>query len=184
MTNVVPAVQDFIGGQLPIVHWLLLGISALGSGWFVALGFAALGLLALSMGRRDLALVLAVGTLCFPMEWLLKYFTSPDQISFGQLAGALFDVGGHGLDDIADFPAGHAVYLIHGFVAVADQGWFVTGEIVRGRPTTLLADGFYQVARRTFYSEGGSAPLPMPPPDDRVAPAKPALEAEHSSWKA
>lgn len=109
MTNVVPAVQDFIGAQLPFVHWLLLGISAMGSGWFVALGFAALGLLALSKGRRDLALILAIGTLCFPMEWLLKYFTSPDQISFGQLAGALFDVGGRGLDDIADFPAGHAL---------------------------------------------------------------------------
>lgn len=109
MTNVVPAVQDFVQGQLTFVHWLLLAISALGSGWFVALGFAALGLLALSMGRRDLALILAVGTLCFPFEWLLKYFTSPDQISFGALFAALFDVGGHGLDDIADFPAGHAL---------------------------------------------------------------------------
>lgn len=109
MSDVVPVVQRFVQDQLPVVHGLLLGISAMGSGWFVALGFAALGLLALSKGRRDLALILAVGTLCFPMEWLLKYFTSPDQISLGQLVSALFDVGGRGLDDVADFPAGHAL---------------------------------------------------------------------------
>lgn len=109
MVNVVPAVQDAVQGQIPIVHWLLLLISSLGSGWFVAVGFAVLGLLALSMGRRDLAIVLAVGTLCFPFEWLLKYFTSSSPISLGDLAGALLDVGGRGLDDIADFPAGHAL---------------------------------------------------------------------------
>ena len=53
----------------------------LGSGWFVALAFAVLGLLALSRGRRDLALLLALGTLAFPMEWALKYFVSPEAIS-------------------------------------------------------------------------------------------------------
>ena len=37
-----------------------------------------LGLLALSRGRRDLALLLALGTLAFPMEWALKYFVSPE----------------------------------------------------------------------------------------------------------
>jgi membrane-associated phospholipid phosphatase len=109
MSDVVPVVQRFIQDELPAVHWLLLAISGLGSGWFVALGFAALGLLALAKGRRDLALILAIGTLCFPIEWLLKYFTSPNPISFASLGAALFDVGGHGLDDIADFPAGHAL---------------------------------------------------------------------------
>lgn len=109
MSDVVPAVQRFVQDELQPVHWLLLAISGLGSGWFVALGFGVLGLLALAKGRRDLALILAIGTLCFPMEWLLKYFTSPDPISFGSLGAALFDVGGRGLDDIADFPAGHAL---------------------------------------------------------------------------
>ena len=84
-------------------------ISALGSGWFVALAFAILGLLALSRGRRDLAFLLALGTLCFPMEWALKYFTSAEVISLPTLISAMFDVNGVGLDDLADFPAGHAL---------------------------------------------------------------------------
>ena len=75
MATVVPAVHAWVQTNLPFVEIVIVGISALGSGWFVALAFAALGLLALARGRRDLALLLALGTLCFPMEWALKYFT-------------------------------------------------------------------------------------------------------------
>ena len=64
-TIVVPA-STWIEVHVPVLDTLIIGISALGSGWFVALAFAALGLLALSRGRRDLALLLALGTLCFP----------------------------------------------------------------------------------------------------------------------
>jgi len=109
MTNVVPAVHGFIETNLPPIEFLIVALSALGSGWFVALAFAALGLLALSRGRRDLAFLLALGTLCFPMEWALKYFTSAEVISLPTLIAAMFDVNGVGLDDIADFPAGHAL---------------------------------------------------------------------------
>ena len=109
MSTVVPAVRGWMESNLMPVEYLIVAISALGSGWFVALAFAALGLLALARGRRDLAVLLAFGTLCFPIEWLLKYFTSPEAISLATLVGALFDVGGIGLDDIADFPAGHAL---------------------------------------------------------------------------
>jgi membrane-associated phospholipid phosphatase len=109
MSTVVPAVRGWMEANLMPVEVVIVAISALGSGWFVALAFAALGLLALARGRQDLALLLAFGTLCFPIEWLLKYFTSPEAISLGILIGALFDVGGIGLDDIADFPAGHAL---------------------------------------------------------------------------
>jgi membrane-associated phospholipid phosphatase len=107
-TIVVPA-STWIEVHVPLLDTLIIGISALGSGWFVALAFAALGLLALSRGRRDLALLLALGTLCFPMEWALKYFTSAEAISLPTLANAIFNVNGVGLDDIADFPAGHAL---------------------------------------------------------------------------
>jgi membrane-associated phospholipid phosphatase len=107
-TIVVPA-STWIEIHVPVLDTLIIGISALGSGWFVALAFAALGLLALSRGRRDLALLLALGTLCFPMEWALKYFTSAEAISLPTLVNAIFDVNGVGLDDIADFPAGHAL---------------------------------------------------------------------------
>jgi membrane-associated phospholipid phosphatase len=109
MSTVVPAVHDWVGTNLPPIEIIIVGISALGSGWFVALAFAVLGLLAMARGRRDLALILALGTLCFPIEWMLKYFTSSEAISVGALFGALFDVNGVGLDDIADFPAGHAL---------------------------------------------------------------------------
>ena len=109
MRTVVLPVSAWVEGNLPILDTLIVGISALGSGWFVALAFAALGLLALSRGRRDLALLLALGTLCFPMEWALKYFTSEEAISLPTLVNALFDVNEIGLDDIADFPAGHAL---------------------------------------------------------------------------
>ena len=105
----VPRVREWVESMLPPLHWLLLGISGLGSGWFVAGGFAVLGLLALFKGRRDLALVLAAGTLAFPMEWALKYFTSTQEISLAQFGAALFNLNETGLDDLADFPAGHAL---------------------------------------------------------------------------
>ena len=89
MNDVVPAIRDWVEHTLPPLHALLLGISALGSGWFVTLGFALLGLLALAKGRRDLALILAAGTLAFPIEWALKYFTAIPAVSPGQLYGYL-----------------------------------------------------------------------------------------------
>jgi membrane-associated phospholipid phosphatase len=109
METVVLPLSSWVEATIPLLDTLIIGISALGSGWFVALAFAALGLLALSRGRRDLAFLLALGTLCFPMEWALKYFTSAEAISLPTLINALFDVNGIGLDDIADFPAGHAL---------------------------------------------------------------------------
>jgi len=109
MSTVVPAVHGFVETRLPPLETLIIGISALGSGWFVALAFAGLGLLALARGRRDLAFLLAVGTLCFPMEWALKYFVSPDAIDLTVLVRAMLNVNEIGLDDIADFPAGHAL---------------------------------------------------------------------------
>ncbi len=109
MANVVERAHVWVQANLAPLETLILGISALGSGWFVALAFAALGLLALARGRRDLALLLALGTLCFPIEWALKYFTSAEVISLPALVSALFNVNDIGLDDIADFPAGHAL---------------------------------------------------------------------------
>ncbi len=109
MTAVVPRVHDWVESTAPPLDALLIGISGLGSGWFVAAGFGVLGLLALAKGRRDLALVLAAGTLAFPIEWALKFFTAIPSITPAQLFTALFDVGGIGLDDLADFPAGHAL---------------------------------------------------------------------------
>ena len=109
MTSVVPPVQHWVANHAPPLDALLVGISGLGSGWFVALGFAVAGLFALARGRRDLALVLAAGTLAFPIEWALKYFTAIPEISLATLWNAMFNVGGRGLDDIADFPAGHAL---------------------------------------------------------------------------
>lgn len=109
MGTVVPAVHGWVESNLAPVEALIVGISGLGSGWFAALAFAGLGLLALARGRRDLAFLLALGTLCFPMEWALKYFTSAEAISLPTLVRAMFDVNGVGLDDIADFPAGHAL---------------------------------------------------------------------------
>jgi membrane-associated phospholipid phosphatase len=109
MRTVVLPISGWVEANIPVLDTLIIGISALGSGWFVALAFATLGLLALSRGRRDLAFLLALGTLCFPMEWALKYFTSEQAISLPVLVNALFDVNEIGLDDIADFPAGHAL---------------------------------------------------------------------------
>ena len=109
MRTVVPAVDGWVGANIPVLETIIIGISALGSGWFVALAFAALGLLALATGRRDLAVLLALGTLCFPIEWALKYFTSAEAITLPALVSAIFNVNNIGLDDIADFPAGHAL---------------------------------------------------------------------------
>ncbi len=119
MGDVLPAIHTWIQVNLPPVEALIVAISGLGSGWFVALAFAILGLLALSRGRRDLALLLALGTLAFPMEWALKYFVSPEAVTIQQLVSAIFDVGGIGLDDIADFPAGHALRatVLYGLIA-------------------------------------------------------------------
>jgi membrane-associated phospholipid phosphatase len=109
MSTVVPSVHGWVERTLPPVESLVVAISALGSGWFVALAFAACGLLALAYGRRDLAFLLALGTLCFPMEWALKYFVSAEAISLPALVAAILNVNDVGLDDIADFPAGHAL---------------------------------------------------------------------------
>ncbi len=109
MGTVVPAVHGWVETNLSPVDTVIIGLSALGSGWFVALAFAVLGLLALAFGRRDLAVLLAVGTLCFPIEWALKYFTSAESINVAALVSAIFNVNDIGLDDIADFPAGHAL---------------------------------------------------------------------------
>ena len=119
MTTVVPAVHGWVVTNAEPIDVLLRAISALGSGWFVALGFACTGLLALAKGRRDLALLLALGTLAFPIEWALKFFTASPEISLGTLVQAIFNVHGIGLDDIADFPAGHALRatVFYGLVA-------------------------------------------------------------------
>jgi membrane-associated phospholipid phosphatase len=121
MANVVPQLQDWVETNLRVVDALIVGISALGSGWFVALAFAALGLLALARGRRDLAVLMALGTLCFPMEWALKYFTSAEAVSLPALVRAIFNVNNIGLDDLADFPAGHALRatVLYGLTAFA-----------------------------------------------------------------
>jgi membrane-associated phospholipid phosphatase len=109
MINVVPPIQHWVMTNAPPLDALLVGISGLGSGWFVGLGFGIAGLVALVRGRTDLALLLAAGTLAFPIEWALKYFTADPEISLAKLGNALFNIGGIGLDDIADFPAGHAL---------------------------------------------------------------------------
>ncbi|MFN2484479.1 MAG: phosphatase PAP2 family protein [Candidatus Limnocylindria bacterium] len=119
MSDVVPALQSVVRDDLPVLHSVLLVLSALGSGWFISLGFAVLGLGMLAIRRRDLAWLAAIGTLAFPMEWALKYFTADPAISLRQLWSGLFDIGGIGLDDIADFPAGHALRatVFYGIVA-------------------------------------------------------------------
>ncbi len=119
MGTVVSPTQAWVAQNAPPLDALLIGVSGLGSGWFVALGFAAAGLLALARRRVDLALLLAAGTLAFPIEWALKYFTAIPEISPAQLGDALFNVSNIGLDDIADFPAGHALRatVFYGLVA-------------------------------------------------------------------
>lgn len=125
MMNVVPPVQDWVMTNAPPLDALLVGISGLGSGWFVAIGFGLAGLVALVRRRTDLALLLAAGTLAFPIEWALKYFTAVDpQVSLPEVWNALFNVGGRGLDDIADFPAGHALRatVFYGLLAFCVAG--------------------------------------------------------------
>jgi membrane-associated phospholipid phosphatase len=119
MVNVVIPIHDWMEANLPFIESALTAISALGSGWFVGLGFAVCGLFALAKGRRDLALLLALGTLAFPMEWALKYFVAIPPITLQDLFAAMFNVGGFGLDDIAVFPAGHALRAMafYGLVA-------------------------------------------------------------------
>jgi membrane-associated phospholipid phosphatase len=119
MQNIVVPFQAWMEANLSPVDAVLTAISALGSGWFVALGFAVCGLVALAKGRRDLALLLALGTLAFPMEWALKFFVAMPPISIGELIASMFNVGGFGLDDIAVFPAGHALrsMVFYGLVA-------------------------------------------------------------------
>ncbi len=109
MANVVDPFHHWVEATLPPLDALLVGISGLGSGWFVAIGFAVLGLTAIAKGRRDLAVILAAGTLAFPIEWALKFVTAIPQISLAELFNAIFNVNGVGLDDLADFPAGHAL---------------------------------------------------------------------------
>jgi membrane-associated phospholipid phosphatase len=119
MGNVMQPLQAWMEEHLPVVDSALTAISALGSGWFVALGFAVCGLFALYKGRRDLALLLALGTLAFPMEWALKYFVAIPPITLPQLFSAMLNVNDIGLDDIAVFPAGHALrsMVFYGMVA-------------------------------------------------------------------
>lgn len=119
MEQFLPGIHAWVQAYLPPVELLIVAVSGLGSGWFVALAFGVLGLFALSRGRRDLAMLLALGTLAFPIEWALKYFVSADAISLTALVNAIFDVDGIGLDDIADFPAGHALRatVLYGLVA-------------------------------------------------------------------
>lgn len=135
MANVVAQIHDWIQLNFPPLDVVLIGISGLGSGWFVALGFAALGLLALARRRTDIALLLAAGTLAFPIEWALKYFTTIPAISLAELVNALFNVNEVGLDDIADFPAGHALRATAFYGLVA----FCVARLSPDRRTGLLA---------------------------------------------
>jgi membrane-associated phospholipid phosphatase len=144
MTNVVQAIHGWVEANLPPVEVVIVAISALGSGWFVAAAFAILGLLALTRGRRDLAVLLALGTLCFPIEWALKYFTSSDAISVPELVNAMLNVNHIGLDDIADFPAGHALratalYGIAAFCVARLAPDHRQGQIAYGVAAVLIA---------------------------------------------
>lgn len=142
MMNVVPPIQDWVASNAPPLDSLLVGISGLGSGWFVGIGFGVAGLVALARGRSDLALLLAAGTLAFPIEWLLKYFTfvpetGQDPLSLTALWNALFNVKGIGLDDIADFPAGHALRATAFYGLLA----FCLARVSRDRRSGMLAYG-------------------------------------------
>jgi len=146
MMNVVPPIQHWVTTNAPPLDALLVGISGLGSGWFVALGFGIAGVVAVWRGRIDLALLLAAGTLAFPIEWVLKFFTAGSagaagglipEVSVAQLFNALFNVGGKGLDDIADFPAGHALRatVFYGLLA------FCVARVSKDRRRGMLAYG-------------------------------------------
>ncbi len=137
MANIVPPLHSWVAQVAPPIDSVLIGISGLGSGWFVALAFAASGLFALWRGRTDLALVLAAGTLAFPIEWALKYFTAIPEISLGTLWNALFNVNAIGLDDIADFPAGHALRAVAFYGLAA----FCVARLTTSRRRGMLAYG-------------------------------------------
>jgi len=147
MQNIVVPLQAWMEDKLFVVDAALTAISALGSGWFVALGFAFCGLLALAKGRRDLALLLALGTLAFPMEWALKFFVSMPPIPFAELVASMFNVGGFGLDDIAVFPAGHALRAMAFYGLVA----FCIARLSSDRRQGLIA---YAVAGVLIFSIG------------------------------
>lgn len=137
LNDVVAPLREAVHTSAPAVDSFLLAVSALGSGWFVSLGFAALGLGMLFIGRRDLAWLVALGTLAFPMEWALKYFTAIPAIRGEELLGALLNLGGIGLDDIADFPAGHALRatVFYGITA------FIVARLTARRGPGMLAYG-------------------------------------------
>jgi membrane-associated phospholipid phosphatase len=137
MQNVIVPLQAWMEANLAVLDAALTAISALGSGWFVALGFAFCGLLALAKGRRDLAFLLAFGTLAFPMEWALKFFVAIPPITLPQLVAGMLDVNGVGLDDIAVFPAGHALRatVFYGLVA------FCIARLSSDRRQGLIAYG-------------------------------------------
>jgi membrane-associated phospholipid phosphatase len=159
MSAAVPAVHEWVQTYLPPLETLIVAVSGLGSGWFVALAFAGLGLLALARGRRDLALLLALGTLCFPMEWALKYFTSAEAISLPTLIGALFDVNETGLDDIADFPAGHALRatVLYGLAAFCIAR--LAHDERQGKVAYLVAAGIIAAISATRIYLGAHFPI-------------------------
>ena len=63
------------------------------------------------------------------MEWALKFFVAIPPITFNELVAAMFNVGGFGLDDIAVFPAGHALRAMafYGLVAFCIARLSATG---------------------------------------------------------
>jgi membrane-associated phospholipid phosphatase len=159
MGTVLRSVHAWVETNLPPLEILIVGISALGSGWFVALAFAGLGLLAMASGRRDLAVLLALGTLCFPMEWALKYFTSSEAISLPTLVNAMFDVNQVGLDDIADFPAGHALRatVLYGIAAFCVAR--LAHDHRQGRAAYLVAAIFVAAISATRIYLGAHYPI-------------------------
>ena len=161
MGTVVPAIQAWVAQHAPPLDPLLIGISGLGSGWFVALGFGAAGLVALARRRVDLALLLAAGTLAFPIEWALKYFTAIPEISLGQLRDALFNVGNIGLDDIADFPAGHALRATVFYGLLAFCVAHVTADRRSGITAYAIAIGLIAAISLTRLYLGAHYPIDL-----------------------
>jgi len=167
MGTVVPAIQAWVAQHAPPLDPLLIGISGLGSGWFVALGFGAAGLVALARRRVDLALLLAAGTIAFPIEWALKYFTAGSaeglipEISVAQLWDALFNVRGIGLDDIADFPAGHALRATVFYGLLAFCVAHVTADRRRGMTAYAIAIGLIAAISLTRLYLGAHYPIDL-----------------------